>query len=118
MVDLRLLHDSSGYCAGNCAHACIVAAAATREDRGSHRGNLDEDEDVDDREQDDEGKVLQHLDWVCKVHEVRRGGHIQMSENTHRRGGNHLVKREAEKGPEPSPEQKLQLLDDEKRNED
>ena len=40
-----------------------------------------------------------------------------MSEDAHRCGCDHLVKGETEERPKPAPEEKLQLLDDEKGNE-
>src|ERR1035437_2867407 len=118
LLDLHSLHQPCGYDASNYAHSCIVAAAATGEDGGGNRWNLDNHEDVHDHKHDDERDVLQHLDGIREVNEICAIGHEQMAENAHCRCRIYLVEREAQEGFEPSPEEKFQLLNDKKRNED
>jgi D-ribose pyranose/furanose isomerase RbsD len=52
---------------------------------------LDNHEDIHDHKQDDERKVLQHLDGIRKVNEIRAIGHEEVAENAHRRCCYYLV---------------------------
>src|SRR5260370_27572894 len=90
----------------------------TREDRGGHDGNLKNQKDVYDDEHDKEWEILNHRDRVGEVDGVREIRNEQMAENTHGRCSNDFVEREAQIRFEPSPEQELQLVEDEERNKD
>ena len=43
---------------------------------------------------------------------------IQMSENAKNGGGDHLIEAEADEGTKPSPKQKTEFVNQQKRNED
>ena len=85
-------------------------------DRTGDRRDLEEQVDIHEHQKDQEWQLCDERDWFDRnqahVEEL-----IKMTQNAEHGGGNHFVKIEADKGAQPAPEQKTQLFDQKKRNE-
>src|SRR5208282_5434054 len=92
-------------------------AGRSGEDAHGHGRNFEEDVDVDQYQQDQQRKLLHH---VAGIGEVDQFGVIlreQVCQDAQDGRGEHLIEAEPNECPEPSPEQKFQLVKDKKRDE-
>src|SRR5437868_10916766 len=107
------LNDSAYEC--YYAQSSAVAGMPGK-DRTGDRWNLEEQIDVHKHQKDQQWQLCDERDWFDRnqahVEEL-----IKMTQNAEHGGGNHFVKVEADKSAQPAPEQKTQLFDEKKRNE-
>src|SRR6202034_3792602 len=99
------------------AHSAAVAAGRSGEDAHGHGRNLEEDVDVDQYQQDQQRKLLHHVAGIGEVDQLRVILREQVCQDAQDGRGEHLIEAEPNECPEPSPEQKLQLVKDKKRDE-
>src|SRR5215471_9149530 len=94
-----------------------MATSRSREDAHSHGWNLEENVDIDNYQQDQQRKILHHVAGIGEVNQFRVILREQVCQDVQDGGGKHLIEAEPNECPEPSPEQKLQLVEYKKRDE-
>ena len=77
---------------------------------------IEMDVDVDQYQQDQQRKLLHHVAGIGEVDQLRVILREQVCQDAQDGRGEHLIEAEPNECPEPSPEQKLQLVKDKKRN--
>src|SRR5580704_11867629 len=95
-----------------------MASAVSREDRCRHGGNLQNQKYIYDDQHDQEGEILDEVERIAEIDRIHVVGHEEMAQHAHCRRCDNLVKGEAQIGLEPTPEEKLKLVENEKWNED
>src|SRR5215831_602188 len=94
-----------------------MSTCRTRENTHGQRRNFEEDVHIYQDKKNQQWKLLDHVSRVRKRNEFGVVLCKQMTQNTEDGCGQYFVEAESDECSEPSPEQKLQLVEDKKRDE-